>query len=391
MTDLKELLESQIAQQPHDAGDAQAAIRAGQRQVRTRRAAVVVGSAAVAAAAAALTVALPEIGGDTGTPATGMGRTVEVADATPAVPGRDYDELSTLETQQTYDEQGNGLPRRAGHTIWGYTDDGRLLYVEGETFENGVRQPMRLALVDPATGVKDFLADAPDYLHGPLSLGADRMLLSGDQGEWSYDRLSEKWRLVRRTDVPSGAPEPTGTDTKKVWVEANQIHVRDEATGKEHAIRSGGPTCHTSLKATTEKWIVVTDYCTAKPATDTETTEKGIPSERHVRVFKYDGEPVVAIEGTDGFADVSEDLLAISHEEGRTEDGTPRGDSGSYVYEFATGDWLLLERGAPPGGPDASAYVDHDQLVWTTELGNPHAEREGAGTIVRSRIVEMTD
>lgn len=216
MTDLKELLEGQIAQQPHDAGDAQAAIRAGRRKLQTRRAAAVGGAALTSALAGALVLSLTRID-PAGTPEDGpaVGPELSFADAQPAVEGVDYDLLDHNVMTET-DQDVTSI------TYDGFTTDG-LGYAHQE-------YQGRPVLVDPRTREKDLLPKPPTgtlFMAPPTYLGTDRLVfVTGgdgqerflDPGEKSpaagmatgltFDRASRIWSKTTWTGLPEdGYPD----------------------------------------------------------------------------------------------------------------------------------------------------------------------------------------
>ena len=216
VNDLRVLLREASGQAPHDENDLSFVLRAGRRRVRTRRAAFL-GGTALAAAAVVTVAALAWPGSDPANlAADGVSvpnpdaPTIHLADATRAVEGRDYRVLAAYTNKN--------LNRDNGQYFDGVTDDGLILFRDGPRMD----QPRpRYALMDPATGEKDWLPD-PDIGQTdlrPLELGADRLVFLGtygstgmnahlsvywfdrDTGRWS----AMKWRDLPETDGPFGA------------------------------------------------------------------------------------------------------------------------------------------------------------------------------------------
>jgi hypothetical protein len=123
------------------------------------------------------------------------------------VAGRDYEVLASYTNRN--------LDKDNGQYFDGVTDDGLILFQDGPRDGNGWR--MKLALMDPATGDKDWLPESglgQDNIR-PLELGADRIVLLSDNGtarRWTayvFDRTTRTWRTTDWVGLPKGA-DPDG-------------------------------------------------------------------------------------------------------------------------------------------------------------------------------------
>ena len=199
VTELQQLLRDTVSAPPSDHLDVGAVVHAGRRRVRARRTAVASGVAAVAVVAV-VTSAVVAGGGraDRGAPADQPPHpdapTLRLSDATPAVAGRDYDELSSY-TNRNLDEDN-------GQYYDGVTDDGLILFRDGPRAD---QLYPRFALMDPATGDKTWL---PRLAVGqtqtwPVELSAERIVLAGAAGPdgdrltaYVLDRGADAWRSM---------------------------------------------------------------------------------------------------------------------------------------------------------------------------------------------------
>lgn len=236
MNELRDLLHDNVATPPHEHGDLSAVLKGGRRRVRRRRLAAVGGtalaSAAVVGLASLVWPAPPDL--DAADVPAPQAPTVRLADATPAVRGEDYRVLTTYTNEN--------LNRDNGQYLDGVTDDGLILFRDGPQMD----QPRpRYALLDPTTGEKDWLPDAPgadDTLH-PLELGAERLVLTGTrfeslggadtagQGErfaLVYDRATREWDEVTWAGLPW-----SGFETGAILGPDDRVYVRVPATRGE--------------------------------------------------------------------------------------------------------------------------------------------------------------
>ncbi len=202
VNDLRELMRENVAAPPPDHLDVASLVRTGRRRVRVRRAGVVGGTVAVVAAVVAgTTLGLPP-GADRAAPSDEPPRpdapTLTLGDATKAVEGSDYRVLASY----TNDD----LDRGNGQYFDGVTDDGLVLFLDaGQAHQ-------RYALMDPATGAKDWLPDPPFGEDQPyaVELGADRLVLVGYSGmsmrptAYVFDRGTRTWSTVEWAGLPRG-------------------------------------------------------------------------------------------------------------------------------------------------------------------------------------------
>jgi hypothetical protein len=211
MTELQDLMLRNVAEPPQDELDLRDVLERGRRRAQTRRRRAV-GAAGSAVLVAAVVVAVVAAGPGqrssrprpTGEPPVADGVTLRLSDATPAIAGRDYEVLASHTIQS--------LAPGDGQRFVGVTDDGKILVQEGPTADDVTSH---LALVDPATGVKDRL---PDPSIGqddtvPVELGAHRLVLLSRSGAGRtgslighvFDRDTGQWQTVRWPGLPDVA------------------------------------------------------------------------------------------------------------------------------------------------------------------------------------------
>jgi hypothetical protein len=205
VTDLKQLLHENLAGAPADHVDVAALVAAGRRRRRSRRT-VRAGGAALLVAAIVATAAVGWSGGaDRADPADRRpapdAPTLHLADAGRGVEGRDYRVLAS--------QTNENLDRDNGQYLDGVTADGMVLFRDGPRAD---LLTARLALLDPATGRKDWL---PELEIGqtqtwPLELGADRLVLLGAGGAsqvdlyaYVFDRGTRRWSGMKWRDLPA--------------------------------------------------------------------------------------------------------------------------------------------------------------------------------------------
>jgi hypothetical protein len=213
VNELRGLLSRSVASPPHDDLDFEAVLAAGRRRVRRRRLAVL-GGTAIATAFVVLAGSLVSL--DTWPPNFGPADvpqpdapTLRLANAEAAVEGTDYRVLASHTNQNLNSDNGQYFD--------GVTDDGLILFRDGPRMD----QPRpRFALLDPATGDKDWL---PDLDIGwtqtwPLHLGEDRLILFGAAGEmgaglvaYVFDRERRQWEAMRWPALPA-AVDPFGAE-----------------------------------------------------------------------------------------------------------------------------------------------------------------------------------
>lgn len=207
VNDLRELLSANVASPPQDHLDLGAVLAGGRRRVRRRRLAAL-GGTALATAAIVATGSLASL--DPGPPdfaAAGVPRpeapTVRLTDAVAAAEGEDYRVLAS--------HTNDNLNRDNGQYFEGVTDDGLILFRDGPRMDQ--LRP-RFALMDPATGEKDWLPDLDigQAQTRPLELGTDRLVLlaAADEGGVKvklvvhfFDRERRQWDAMTWPDLPA--------------------------------------------------------------------------------------------------------------------------------------------------------------------------------------------
>ena len=445
VTELQELMRQNVAAPPPDDLDLRAIVGAGQRRVRLRRGAGV-GAVALATAAAVTTVVVLLPGGSDQVapadhPPAPDAPTLHLAAATQGVEGRDYRVLTSY--------TNDNLDRDNGRYFDGVTEDGLVLFRDGPRLG---QLWSRFALLDPATGDKDWLPSSGvgKSQTWPVSLDADRLVLLSTEANGTdtgalvahvFDRSTREWSDVSWPDLPAadpyhvavgpddrlyvstaatqGGPPPGGwptgpdgeaedadaagdtyelwsaslsdpadvrdegltvgsiafTDTSLVWTdstngEAGRVHVRDLASGAEHAFDpQTGERCNVLGFGASGDRIVMSEYC--------GTYADGVRDDR-VQILSTDGDQVVtvqdtalegALSGTDGH---SSTVVLTSY----------YGDhAGSYVYDLAT-DRLLQLSGAVgkfgTGGPAPAG-----RFLWSTPVNHRHGATQWLGELVR--------
>lgn len=206
VNDLRELLSTSAGSPPPDSLDLEAVLTAGRRRVRRRRVATL-GGTAFAAAGLVLAGALVSVNdGPPNFAAAGVPHpnapTLRLPSADAAAEGTDYRVLASYTNKN--------LDRDNGQYFDGVTDDGLILFRDGPRMDQP--QP-RFALMNPATGQKDWLPD-PQVGQAqtmPLKLGKERLVLlsapDGMRGKLValvFDRGTRQWSSVRWPDLPRG-------------------------------------------------------------------------------------------------------------------------------------------------------------------------------------------
>jgi hypothetical protein len=229
VNDLRQLLSDHVAAPPRDVLDLDSVVAGGRRRLRRRRLTTVGGTALATAAIVVTGVAVL----DTEPPdfeAAGVPRpdapTLRLADAATAVEGSDYRELASVTNEN--------LNRDNGQYFDGVTEDGLVVFRDGPRME----QPSpRFALMDPATGEKDWL---PEYGLGqsqswPLALEEDRLVFLTAEGGMKmrpavhvFDRELHQWSTSRWPDLPA-VEGPYGVELGP----DDRIYVRVPATQGE--------------------------------------------------------------------------------------------------------------------------------------------------------------
>jgi len=215
VNELRELLRDNIASEPPEGTDLSVVLSQGRRRMRRRRGFVIAGVAAVAVATAAVVALVPLTGqgSDPGAfadhPPSPDAPTLNLADADMAVEGRDYRVLAS--------HTNDNLDRRNGQYFDGLTDDGLVLFSDGP---HGVHNTVRRALMDPASGAKDWLPAPPNPAGEqlwPVDLGVDRLVFTGlsygNGGDGDgfpraevfglvFDRQARTWKRVEWSALP---------------------------------------------------------------------------------------------------------------------------------------------------------------------------------------------
>ena len=205
MNDLRDLMNESVSAPPHDRLDVTAVVAGGRRRVRRRRAAAI-GGTALATAAVVATGSLLLHGGPSHVTAAGVPRpdapTLRLSDAVTAQEGADYRLLAS--------HTNENLNRDNGQYFDGVTDDGLILFRDGPRAD---QLWPRFALMDPATGEKDWLpkVDVGRAQTWPLELGKDRLVVLGAEGGmrthlvvYVFDRVTRQWSRMSWPDLPAG-------------------------------------------------------------------------------------------------------------------------------------------------------------------------------------------
>lgn len=212
VTELKELMRQNVASAPPDHLDLASLVSDGRLRVRSRRRRRTAAGAAAVAVVTVLAVSagLVPRGGNhaqpADTPPAPDAPTISLADAQRAVQGRDYDVLASYTNEN--------LDRDNGQYFDGVTEDGLILFRDGPRSD---QLWPRFALMDPATGEKDWLPklDIGQASNWPLELGTDRLVLVGtandgrDGGQlaaYVFDRASREWSTMTWPELVVGYP-----------------------------------------------------------------------------------------------------------------------------------------------------------------------------------------
>ncbi|WP_436698990.1 hypothetical protein [Nocardioides sp. BYT-33-1] len=208
VNEMRALLREAAATPPADDIDLAAVLTGGRQRVRRRRAGLA-GGLAVAVIGVVAAGSLVQQGTDgRDAPAASVvprpeGPVVRLSDARQAKEGADYDLLTSYTNED--------LDAANGQYYDGVTDDGLILFRDGP---HGARNKIRYALLDPATGEKDWLPPMgfADQVW-PAELGADRLVLTstraGDGADLKgrlqahvYDRSTRSWSTVTWPGLP---------------------------------------------------------------------------------------------------------------------------------------------------------------------------------------------
>ncbi|WP_435770062.1 hypothetical protein [Nocardioides sp. SYSU DS0651] len=209
VNDIRELLR-EAAASPPTAGDSVAdVVRLGRRRVARRRTGVVGGVALLAVIGTGAVTLQPDGGeGDhvaSRTVPRPDGPVVRLASAVPAVEGEDY-EVVARHTNPDLDSAD-------GQYFDGVTDDGLILFRDGP---HGPENAVRYALLDPATGERDWLPEVDlAAQRWPAELSRDRLVLLSFRDEGSepaqgiratvFDRATRTWSTLEWPGLPASA------------------------------------------------------------------------------------------------------------------------------------------------------------------------------------------
>ncbi|HEU5038585.1 MAG TPA: hypothetical protein VFT70_16385 [Nocardioides sp.] len=448
MTELQELMRQNVAAPPPDDLDVAGLVADGRARVRgRRRQRVAVGAAACAVVGlvAVSAIVMPRGGdhaGPAGRPPAPDAPTLSLADARPAVAGRDYTELASYTNEN--------LDRDNGQYFDGVTEDGLILFRDGPRSD---QLWPRFALMDPATGEKDWL---PKLSIGqaqswPLELGRDRLVLVGTQDDrgdggtlvaYVFDRGSREWSTMTWPDLKVDYPRAVlGPDDRLyIGVPATQGRVPEggwptDSSGEADDADAEGDTYHlwsvsltdsTDVRdegltvggvAFTEDSMVYTDSTngaaglvhvrdltsgsehTFDPHAGDRcnllsfgahgdrivmgeycgTYDGGVRDDR-VQVLSTDGDQVVTLQdnGLDGGLPAGSDVVTV------TAYGSTRDDprSGTYVYDLATDRFLQISTGSSKFGV-GGATGNPGEFRWNTPVNKRHGATQSIGVLRR--------
>ena len=205
VNDLRELLRGDVASPPHDNLDLGAVLAGGRRRVRRRRLAAIGGTALATAALVAAGSLASLNGGRPDFASAGVPKpdapTLRLADAVAAAKGTDYRVLASYTNEN--------LNRDHAQYFDGVTDDGLIRFRDGPRMDQ--LRP-RFALMDPATGEKDWLPDLDigQVQTWPCELGERRLVLLGAEGgmkvelvAYVFDRERRQWATMTWPDLPA--------------------------------------------------------------------------------------------------------------------------------------------------------------------------------------------
>lgn len=222
MNDLHDLMRLHVSDPPPDHLWMDAILEAGRRRVRRRRAARAGGASLLVAgivAVAAVTVSGAGDGGGTQVadgPPTPDAPTIRLIDASQAIAGSDFTVLDSYTNKNLDFENGQYFD--------GTTDDGLVLFRDGP---NATVAQTRLALLDPATGKKDWLPTSGigQKQFWPAELSIDRLVLisyditgvigadgatDGTLTASVFDRSTRQWSTLSWPTLPSTGSATAG-------------------------------------------------------------------------------------------------------------------------------------------------------------------------------------
>jgi hypothetical protein len=443
VTELQELLRRNVAAPPPDHLDLGAVVTAGRRRVRWRRGAAGAVALATAAIVAVAALSWPGAGGDGAVPASvppaPAAPTLDLADATQAIEGRDY-EVVTSYTNKDLDADN-------GQYLDGVTTDGLVLFRDGP--RSGQLYP-RFALLDPATGAKDWLPrlDIGQTQTWPVELDEERLVLLGAGGggldaqpaAYVFDRAARTWTTMTWPTLPDvefphgvlgqdgrlyvfepatqGAiPEggwPTGPDGEAEDADAEgdtfhlwSVSLTDPADVRDEQLTVGDVAFTDDAMVWTDRSggdpgrVHVRDLASGEESSfDPQVGERcnllgfgargdrivmsqycgtyagGVRDDR-VQIVDTDGAQVVTLQdsGIEGSLPPGSDVVNVEVHAGPDDD-----TSGTYVYDLTTNRFQRLTDGLSMwglGGPTGEA----DQVMWHTPYGK-HGATQWIGRLL---------
>jgi hypothetical protein len=432
--ELKDLLDRSVQHppaEPHHVGDI---VHRAQRARRRRRGiAIGAGATAVLAVAALGTVVsggLP--GADHVQPAqTGVvGPVVHLAEASVGVAGADFS-VGTTFTNQNLD-RGNGR-------LYQQTDDEGQVLVSQATLRtpgDAMSEYNRFALLDPVTGVTNWLPEPPDAHFSTESApsGPEVRAIQGSTVVWAgvdqrnrstvdvYDRDTGAWRSIPHyldalapPKVQDAQPERFAVADGRIWFTAGGM----TGTGSTDRLwsmpldgsakpRSQGVVGDWAIEGTTLAYtetsnrpiskLTVRDLTTGKETSfDPQSGDRcnqlslalsgerialgqycgehhGIRDDR-VQVVTTSGEPVVTIQDSGlELAGLGTDFVV-----GSSYGEAPRSTgAGTYVYDFGKDRLVRVAEGIGKFSPTNTA--GDNALTWSTPVNGHHGMKLWAGT-----------
>ncbi|MBA2956010.1 hypothetical protein GON03_16855 [Nocardioides sp. MAH-18] len=384
VTELQELLRDTVASPPPDHLDVDAVIGTGRRRVRRRRTTIAVGVGAVAVTALVAGLVSGGVGPgvDDGAVADhdkeSTGPVLALADARPAVEGRDLEVLATHTNEDL--DRGNGA------IFAGVTDDGLVVYTDGP---HTTRNTTRVALLDPATGEKDWLPGVHQVEH-LLFAGTERLVFQtatpdGAIGATVFDRATRTWSEITWPGLDAGTTssrpgygEMGADDGERIWVtlpEDADWHVFDLWSGslddpadirlERSAVdprATPGPRCDLAGSGQVAEYLAYGPVCAASYGDGAG-----------VRVVTPSGDPLVDIRG--------ESLAVVdSTDAGLVLDAYAGETAGTYAYLFGSG--ALVRIGPGPSGFPTAGPIPGDYLIWDGATNDGHGATQWVGRLL---------
>lgn len=371
MNDLSTLLRDAAHDSPADGFDVTAVVRAGRSRVRRRRLAVGVAALTTVGLIAAIPLGIAQLDG-TGelTPSDSPGRPLALADAVPAVPGKDYTQVATFAA-------GDGS-RLTGQFVRGVLPDGRIVVqrypdggdrpsqvgiaVDGET--RWAETAMLMNYLGTAGGEVLFsgsLENRSDVLaEGLLALDADtltwrrvtsRMLdtnqhaqpVTAPQGGAAYFgqgvMAGVRTQPIFRVDLTSGAVTQARVagnvaqlDGSVVWTERfnapNDTVTLDAVDRAPSSFDPETGDCAQKDIALTRTRIVLMLNCASSDPESTDVVDR-------IELFTHDGAKLWTLDAQElGPVRVGDRFVTIS--------SWKRDEQGTYAYDLATDRFLRL-------------------------------------------------